>query len=646
MSLRAYFKKGIALSMLGALAVSAQTSTDLSTIILKNSSGQPLNGVVLDVKCNTLRTLWTSNPQGPGWWKQVEGTSTFQVVTDKDGKATIMTEETFPFGRNVNDIMAISPKSKGYAAIPAINVCDGDPQTNDAPDVINVVSSDLNPTTAKVTTAGLRASLYGATSHYNHLAYEDEHAAGYTAPFPTKSEWTAGAKKFNSAFSTGNNPVLIWIVGEADWDEDIDGYSGSTSLKMKKPSGSFDSKINFTNGGESWAKDGWYLKDPNQRTKETDWTGFLNDDYLNYFDANGIDIFLQIEPANANIVDQIKIVMDRFASHKCVIGFGIDLEFYDIGADGVNRSYPSKSEVESWYKKVKEYETGGREYELFLKHFKIAACEGGGYRGAENDIIYVDDVQDMGDLYNFLYAEHSADDGMVQWANHFGDNPVWFQIGYAADWYHTNTDGIYDPDPSTKPWFEKVWGSNRDNIRDGLTEALLREVDKNQTIGMIWVDFTMRKLLSEFVTPAFNPSPAPVYMPTAAYEEGAIVAYGGSNWEAQWWTQGETPGEKPVWEGISNVEVLAWNEATAYEAGDVVLYAGTAWQAQWWNQNRAPGSGGGDWRNLITTPTPAWNNEQVYVKGDEVELNDVIFRAKWWNKGEVPGEADVWVVVE
>lgn len=611
------------------VVMSAETA--MGTTIRITKDGVPQTNLAVTVEEVQTALVWYAPLDGPGYWKHLLDTIYHKETTDLNGELVFDTYfETSPFGVNGNDIISIKNDDTSIGFLRQYRGSDRSPFTDDMPANIELTIGQKNP----VSIAGLRSSLYGATSHYDYLAYED----GYTAPWPAKEEWTAGSKAFESKYSTGANPVLIWIVGEADWHEG-EGYTGGTTLKMGVPEGTYDANISFARKSTaSWERDGWYIPDPQNREV---WKGYLNHDYLDHFDNNGIDVFLQIEPSNASILDQIELIMDEYSSHKCVIGFGIDVEFYDINSEGVNQSYPTAAEVEGWYDKVKSY---GDKYDLFLKHFKIEACEGGGFRGDNNDIIYIDDVQDMGDINNFLFADYTADDGMIQWANHFGDNPVWFQIGYAADWYHINEEHIYDPDLSTNPWFEPEWGISGDAIRQGLSDKLLIEAKDDQEIGLIWVDFTMRKLLPEhFNTPDFDPSLPPVYKPTAQYDEGAVVAYGGANWEAQWWTQNEAPGEHDVWQGQVNSLPKEWDYQLAYNGGDRVSFDGNIWAAQWWNKGKKPGTSN-DWRPLITYPTPEWSNKQVYLKGDVVTHNGTEWVAKWWTQNDEPGVKNSWQV--
>jgi chitinase len=98
----------------------------------------------------------------------------------------------------------------------------------------------------------------------------------------------------------------------------------------------------------------------------------------------------------------------------------------------------------------------------------------------------------------------------------------------------------------------------------------------------------------------------------------------------------------------------AWSSTAVYVGGNQVSYNGHTWQAQWWTQGETPGvasvwldqgacSGG-----TTTPPTggsscpAAWSSTAVYVGGNTVSYNGHKYTAKWWTQGETPGNHDVW----
>jgi len=106
-------------------------------------------------------------------------------------------------------------------------------------------------------------------------------------------------------------------------------------------------------------------------------------------------------------------------------------------------------------------------------------------------------------------------------------------------------------------------------------------------------------------------------------------------------------------------DVPAWNSTTVYMKGDRVSYNGSIYEAQWWTQGDVPGEQEwGPWKFIrtingsnptpTTTPTPPveddiapWDSSAVYVKGDLVSYNGKIYEAQWWTQGEAPG-AQEW----
>ena len=135
-------------------------------------------------------------------------------------------------------------------------------------------SIDFNATVHNVKYAGVRSSSYGIK------------------PFPDPAGWETAMNTMQDYFP-GSTPCAIWIVGR---------MHKSTSCLLEFPS----------------------------EGKEYENVVFLDYDkhesYLNHFDQAGIKVFLQVEPANADITTLIDLILSRYEHHDCVIGFGIDVE--------------------------------------------------------------------------------------------------------------------------------------------------------------------------------------------------------------------------------------------------------------------------------------------------------------------------------
>ncbi|WP_084620658.1 glycosyl hydrolase family 18 protein [Agromyces italicus] len=105
---------------------------------------------------------------------------------------------------------------------------------------------------------------------------------------------------------------------------------------------------------------------------------------------------------------------------------------------------------------------------------------------------------------------------------------------------------------------------------------------------------------------------APAWNSTAVYTGGAKVSHEGSEYTAQWWTQGGVPGSDSAWKLVGACEpgggdggdggdgggetAPAWNATTAYTGGQVVSHEGASYRAKWWTQGDEPGaSAWGPW---------------------------------------------------
>jgi hypothetical protein len=102
---------------------------------------------------------------------------------------------------------------------------------------------------------------------------------------------------------------------------------------------------------------------PNIMFSQTD----ENEKYFDDFDAAGLKVWLQVEPADANVSKLINLVLQRCQHHSCVIGFGADVEWLQSGQYPASRAVTNE-EALSWLNEVKSYNSS---YQLFLKHWLI-----------------------------------------------------------------------------------------------------------------------------------------------------------------------------------------------------------------------------------------------------------------------------------
>ncbi len=255
--------------------------------------------------------------------------------------------------------------------------------------------------------AGLRASGYGIS------------------PFPPPQWWLFSTDSMASNFDEAS-PAVVWIVGT------INGkYSQLTFPLPDGKSGKDYENILFSSLDN-------------------------NEAYLTQFDEQGVKVWLQVEPADANVETLIDLVLNRYASHPCVVGFGVDVEWYQRKSYYEGKEI-SDEEASLWIKKVHSYNP---EYNLFLKHWLVEKMPPSYREG----LMFLDDSQDFESL-NEMKNEFS------DWGAYFSPAMVGFQYGYSAD---------------------RTWWGEFDNPPAEIGKALLEEIPN--TSDLFWVDFTAKEI--------------------------------------------------------------------------------------------------------------------------------------------------------
>jgi hypothetical protein len=203
---------------------------------------------------------------------------------------------------------------------------------------------------------------------------------------------------------------------------------------------------------------------PNITFSDTDY----NEPYLDAFDKAGLKVWLQVEPGAADVDALIQLVLQRYRHHSSVIGFGIDVEWFNAKTSPDGQKV-SDTQAKEWEQHVKAVNPS---YTLFLKHWK-GEWMPPTYRGS---ILFVDDSQAFPSVKE-MTSEFS------DWANLFA-----FQFGYEPDssWWREY------PDPA------KTIG-----------EAILSTA--TNTKGLFWVDFTVTQVFPLIVTTGMGTTSAGMY---------------------------------------------------------------------------------------------------------------------------------------
>lgn len=178
---------------------------------------------------------------------------------------------------------------------------------------------------------------------------------------------------------------------------------------------------------------------------------------LDAFDEAGVRVWLQVEPGAASMNDLVDLVLGRYGSHPCVVGFGVDVEWLDAQADPLGRPV-TDAEAQGWEARVKGRKAAAA---LFLKHFMTNRMPPA-YRGG---ILFVDDSQEFSGLPSMV----NEFDG---WGTKFAPNGSGFQVGYPVD----------------RPW----WSVLTDPPL-AVGQALRADIPSLKTY--LWVDFTLTEVV-------------------------------------------------------------------------------------------------------------------------------------------------------
>lgn len=183
-----------------------------------------------------------------------------------------------------------------------------------------------------------------------------------------------------------------------------------------------------------------------------------NEEVFKLFDSSGFRVWLQVEPGNASVDDLISIVLNRYAHHKCITGFGVDVEWLETSTP-IGRQV-TDAEANKWISGIKQYNS---KYRLFLKHWEIDKMP----PNAREDIVFIDDSQMFNDM-NEMIAE------FILWGKAFEPSDVGFQYGYNQD---------------------KSWWQNYQNPSKTIGDEIIEKIPNAKSL--FWVDFTILEVFPQ-----------------------------------------------------------------------------------------------------------------------------------------------------
>lgn len=178
------------------------------------------------------------------------------------------------------------------------------------------------------------------------------------------------------------------------------------------------------------------------------------------YDEQNVKAIIQLETGNANVISCLNIVNMKFGHHPCVIGYGIDAEwyFYKESADKTGRPIDN-SMAERWAQKVISFDPI---YTLFLKHWDPSHMPP---TFRHPNLWFLSDSQDFNGIFQMM-------EDFKNWAKTYRDSPVGFQVGYEKD---------------------AKWWKNMNRPTLTISHEILRNISNTQFL--FWVDLTADKVI-------------------------------------------------------------------------------------------------------------------------------------------------------
>lgn len=322
------------------------------------------------------------------------------------------------------------------------------------------------------------------------------------SPFPQPPFFIDTANCMTTKVSGDAAPALIWIVS-LYWS------NGNIGLNFPNPTGQAQPHMNFS---------------------ATD----KNEAHLTAFDAAGVNVWLQVEPGDADMEDLIDIVLGKYGHHPCVIGFGVDVEWFNPTVDPSGRAV-TDVEAQTWNNRVKAHDP---DYRLFLKHYAQSRMP----PTLRGDLLFVDDSQGFASLNSMVNEFRS-------WGTRYAPAQVGFQYGY----------------PNDRPW----WSTYADPA--GVLTAALDNAIPNAD-AFFWVDFTIQEITPLAGAPEVSLDPQ---AQTVQQGGSALLSVATSSTSATgyaWRRNGVPLGEGGHYSGVNTPDLVVFDaDASLAGAYDCVL---------------------------------------------------------------------------
>jgi len=152
-----------------------------------------------------------------------------------------------------------------------------------------------------------------------------------------------------------------------------------------------------------------------------------HEEALTVYDQKDVKAILQVEPGNADVLTCLDLANAAFGHHPCVIGYGIDAEWYFTKESKDKTGLPLRDkDVQRWAERVISFKPS---YTLFLKHWDPSHMPP---TFRHPNVWFFSDSQDFKSLDQMMRDFRN-------WGKRYKDGIVGFQFGYPKDrrWWRT-----------------------------------------------------------------------------------------------------------------------------------------------------------------------------------------------------------------
>ncbi len=173
------------------------------------------------------------------------------------------------------------------------------------------------------------------------------------------------------------------------------------------------------------------------------------------YDRKNVKAIIQVSPGNADVATCFDLANAAFGHHPCIVGYGVDAEWYFTKESDDNTGRPIKdADAKRWVEKVTSFNP---KYTLFLKHWAPSHMPPA-FR--HDHLWFLSDSQDFKSLDQMMQD-------FRKWGKTYGNSTVGFQFGYPKDYR---------------------WWGKMDRPTEDISKTILKGIPN--TRFLFWVDFT------------------------------------------------------------------------------------------------------------------------------------------------------------